>query len=102
MRYLDKDLLTIHNALVNGEVTSQKLIDEALEEIDKYNADVNAFNLVLKDAKEAPVTDSLISGIPYALKDNLSTKGIRTTACSNTLKDYVPVYDATAKRLWMN
>ncbi len=96
MRYLDKDLLTIHNALVNGEVTSQKLIDEALEEIDKYNADVNAFNLVLKDAKEAPVTESIISGIPYALKDNLSTKGIRTTACSNTLKDYVPVYDATA------
>ena len=38
-------------------------------------------------------SDSLISGIPYALKDNVSTKGILTTASSNILSNYVPVYD---------
>lgn len=96
MTYLDKDLLTIHNALKNGDVTSKDLIKESLDKIKKYNDKVNAFNLVLEDIKEKEVTDSLLSGIPYALKDNLSTKGIRTTACSNTLKDYVPVYDASA------
>ena len=96
MRYLDKDLLTIHNALKNGEVISKELIEESLSEIKKYNDDVNAFNLLVEDAKETEVTDNILSGIPYALKDNISTKGIRTTACSDTLKDYIPVYDATA------
>ena len=38
MSYLDKDLLTIHNALKNGEVTSKELINESLNEIKKYNA----------------------------------------------------------------
>ena len=96
MSYLDKDLMTIHEALTKKEVTVKELIKESLEKIEKYNHDVNAFNLVLKDAKETEVTDNILSGIPYALKDNLSTKDIRTTACSNTLKDYVPVYSATA------
>lgn len=96
MSYVDKDLLTIHKALKEGKVTSKDLINESLEKINKYNDKVNAFNLVLEDIKDSPITDNILSGIPYALKDNLSTKGIRTTACSNTLKDYVPVYDAAA------
>ncbi|MCI5773564.1 MAG: aspartyl/glutamyl-tRNA amidotransferase subunit A [Erysipelotrichaceae bacterium] len=34
-------------------------------------------------------------GVPIALKDNVCTKDIKTTACSNILNDYVPIYDAT-------
>ena len=41
-------------------------------------------------------TDNLLSGIPYGLKDNYSTKGILSTGSSNTLKDYVPFFNATA------
>lgn len=93
--YLDKDLLTIHDALIKGDITSEDLIKEGKEKIAKYNDKINAFNLVNDDIKDVKVTDNILSGIPYALKDNISTKGIRTTACSNTLKDYVPVYDAT-------
>ena len=42
------------------------------------------------------MTDNLLSGIPYGVKDNYSTKGILSTGSSNTLKDYVPFFDATA------
>ena len=95
MTYLDKDLTTIHEALVNKEVTQKELADEARSKIAKTNEELNAFNLVI-DNEEYKETDSILCGIPYALKDNLSTKGIRTTACSDTLKDYVPVFNATA------
>ena len=95
MSYLDKDLLTIHNALKSGEVSPKELAEEARSKIEKTNDKLNAFNLVI-DNEEYQECDSILCGIPYALKDNLSTKGIRTTACSNTLKDYVPVYNATA------
>ena len=89
MKYLDKDLITIHEALVKNEVTVKDLINEAHDNIEKTNTKLNAFNLVL-NPNEVEVTDDIISGIPYALKDNISTKGIRTTACSDTLKDYIP------------
>lgn len=95
MSYLDKDLLTIHNALKSGEVGSKDLIEESIASIKKYNDKVNAFNLINEDAIAPEITDNILSGIPYGLKDNISTKGIRTTACSDTLKNYVPVYDAT-------
>ena len=95
MAYLDKDLITIHEALVNKEVTPKELADEARSKIAKTNGKLNAFNLVIEN-EEYKESDSILCGIPYALKDNLSTKGIRTTACSNTLKDYVPVFNATA------
>ena len=95
MAYLDKDLITIHEALKNKVVTPKELADEARGKIAKTNEELNAFNLVIEN-EEYKETDSILCGIPYALKDNLSTKGIRTTACSNTLKDYVPVFNATA------
>ncbi len=95
MKYLDKDLLSIHEALVKKEVTVSDLIKEAHDNINASNKKLNAFNLIL-DGEEKTVTDDILSGIPYALKDNISTKNIRTTACSDTLKDYIPPYDATA------
>ena len=50
----------------------------------------------MDDVKEVNVTDELLSGIPYGIKDNYSTKGILSTGSSNTLKDYVPFFTATA------
>ncbi|MDD6467944.1 MAG: amidase family protein [Erysipelotrichaceae bacterium] len=47
----------------------------------------------LEHLKEIP-TDAKFYGVPIVLKDNVSTKGIRTTASSRILDDYVPVYDA--------
>lgn len=60
------------------------------------NEKCNAFVTIMDDVKEMPVTEDLLSGIPYGIKDNYSTKDILSTGSSNTLKDYVPFFDATA------
>ena len=96
MSYMDKTIEEIHEALVKGEVTSKDLIKEALEKSHEVQDKCNAFVTIMDDAKEASVTDELLSGIPYGIKDNYSTKGILSTGSSNTLKDYVPFFTATA------
>jgi len=96
MEYMDKSLTQLHELLKNGEVTSQYLIKESLKKSHTLQEKCNAFVTILDDAKEVSVTDNILSGIPYGVKDNYSTKGILTTGSSNTLKDYVPFFDATA------
>lgn len=93
---MDKSIQEIHTALKNGEVTSRELIKESLEKSHEIQDKYNAFVTILDDAKEKEVTDDLLSGIPYGVKDNYSTKGILSTGSSNTLKDYVPFFTATA------
>ncbi len=96
MTYMDKSIEEIHKALKEGKVTSKKLIKESLEKSKEVGEKCNAFVTILDDVKEEKVTDELLSGIPYGVKDNYSTKGILSTGSSNTLKDYVPFFTATA------
>ena len=84
----------IRNNLDNGNVTSEMLFDEATSKAKKYQDEYNSF-VTIMDKKEEIEGNSILRGIPYALKDNISTKGILTTASSNILKDYIPLYDAT-------
>ena len=90
------DLTTLHDMLKKGDVTSKELIEESLKKSHELQTKCNAFVTILDDLKEVEVTDNILSGIPYGVKDNYSTKGILTTGSSNTLKDYVPFFDATA------
>ena len=96
MKYMNKSIIELHDMLVKGEVTSDELVKESLELSHQLQDECNAFVTILDDAKGSEVTDNLLSGIPYGVKDNYSTKNILSTGSSNTLKDYVPFFDATA------
>ena len=96
MKYMNKSIEELHEMLLSGECTSDELVAESLKLSHELQDKCNAFVTILDDAKGGVVNDNLLSGIPYGLKDNYSTKGILTTGSSNTLKDYVPFFDATA------
>jgi aspartyl-tRNA(Asn)/glutamyl-tRNA(Gln) amidotransferase subunit A len=79
--------------------SSEEIVAEYLERIG--SGKLNAFITVakenaLKRAKEIDSEghDGPLAGIPVAIKDNISTKGIRTTCASKILSGYVPPYDA--------
>lgn len=99
-KYLHLSLQKIHEALVKKEVTPFELTTEAVEAA-KKNLD-NAFEIILeKEALEKaskltlPEVDNIFWGIPFVVKDNFSTKDVETTASSNSLKGYIPLFDAT-------
>ena len=92
------NIVKLHEMLKNGEITSNELIKESLEKSHEIQKKCNAFVTIMDNAIEKEITDDLLSGIPYGIKDNYSTKDILSTGSSNTLKDYVPFFDATAVR----
>jgi aspartyl-tRNA(Asn)/glutamyl-tRNA(Gln) amidotransferase subunit A len=73
--------------LDRGEVSPAELRSAYRESIEKHNEELHCF-LTLVDEDES-------SGVPIALKDVISTKGVRTTAGSKMLEEYVPVFDST-------
>ena len=73
MKYMNKSIEELHELLKNKEVTSQELVKESLELSHKVQEECNAFVTILDDAKGVEVTDNLLSGIPYGIKDNYST-----------------------------
>lgn len=96
MKYMNLSIEKLHELLKNKEVTSKELIEESLKLSHEVQEKYNAFVTILEDAKEMPVTENLLSGIPCGVKDNYSTKGVLSTGSSNTLKNYIPFFDATA------
>ncbi len=96
MKYMDKSIEELHDLLKSNKVTSEELVKESLKRSHEVQSEYNAFVTIMDDAKGVEVTSDLLSGIPYGIKDNYSTKGILSTGSSNTLKDYVPFFTATA------
>ena len=100
MNYLDLPLMDLHKALVTKKITPLALVEEAIKRA-KENKD-NAFELINEEGAKAfatslgePEVDNPLWGVPYFSKDNFSTKGLETTASSNILAGYIPVFDAT-------
>ena len=92
-----------------GTVTSTELVNACLARIDVYNPKVNAFITVTREQAlaQARALDAEqragrlrgpLHGIPIALKDNIDTAGVRTTAASAVFDDRVPSEDAEVAR----
>ena len=100
MRYLDLDIKTINEKLKNKEIKPIDLVNEAFKRIEE--TDLNCFITLNKEEAikqalelEKKEVDNILFGLPIAIKDNIITKGLRTTAASHILDDFIPVYDAT-------
>ena len=85
----------LHEKLIKGELKSSDLVKESIAKSKEFQDKYNMYVTLLDNVEDVEITDSLLSGIPYACKDNFSTAGILSTGSSNILKDYVPFFDAT-------
>lgn len=97
--YEGKSILELHELLVSKKVTPLDLAKDAIELAKKDNN--NAFEYIMEqEAIEIasnlgePEANNPLWGIPFVIKDNMSTKDVPTTGSSNILKGYVPVFDA--------
>ncbi len=96
----------LHNKLISGEITSTKLTEQYFDNIEKNDKKFFAYLTLTKElaVEQAKKVDEkigkgenigLLEGIPGAIKDNICIKGIRTTAASRILDNYIAPYDAT-------
>ncbi len=98
--------------LLDGEVSSRELVDQQLERIQSVDAQIHAFVELTADraradadridaARAAGEELGALAGVPLAIKDNLCTRGVRTTCSSRMLETFVPPYESTVtERLW--
>ena len=101
--YRNLGIKELHELLVKKEITPLELTQYAIELAKKDTNNAIEY-LMEKEALEQasklvePEVDNLLWGIPFFIKDNMSTKNVPTTGSSNILNGYVPVYDATVVR----
>ena len=102
--------LTLHEAsekLRKREVSSQELTEAVFQRVAQTDDILRSYITVCRDAAIAQAKEadnrlrqgpgvSPLLGIPIALKDNLLTRGLRTTCASRILNNFIPPYDATA------
>lgn len=92
-------------ALRKKEYSSVQLTQAYLEEIDRKDKTIGAYITVtaeralerarnFDEEKDSVSKASVLAGIPCAIKDNICTKGIKTTCASKMLGDYIPPYNA--------
>ena len=96
---------TAHKAFTDGSYTVRELTDAYLSVIaknnERLNVFLNMFDTIDEQVKRAQAmfeggTQTLLTGIPFAIKANIQVKGQVCTSGSKMLKDYRAVYDATA------
>ena len=95
----------------NKEISSTELTKSLLDRIEARNGEINAYVTVDRDIalEMAQSSDTrikegnprLIEGVPLGIKDLFCTKGVRTTACSHILDNFIPPYESTVTtNLW--
>lgn len=105
MNYFDESLTSIHQKLVAKEMSATELAKQTIANMKETDKDVQAFITINEDEAisaaekiDAAGVDeqNILSGIPVGIKDNLVTKGVKTTAASKMLGNFKPIYTATA------
>ena len=97
----------VREALQTKKISARELAREFYAQIDRRNPTLNAFLTLCPERAyaQADRVDASIAqgraleplaGVPVAIKDVLSTRGVRTTCGSKILENYIPAYDATA------
>ena len=97
--------LEIRESIRSGRTSAREVCQATLTRIEAVNPTLNAFHTVdadralaradALDASRQEDSHLPLFGVPVALKDNLCTRGLRTTAGSRILETWVPPYDAT-------
>lgn len=99
----------LHQQLTSKQISAVELTEQYLQRIEKLDGQIRAFltvtpELALEQAREVDkkIADNqeipLLAGIPCAVKDIIATAGVKTTAASRILENYVPSFDATVIR----
>ena len=111
MKLYNKSAHELHEMLVDNEISSKELTEAVLARMDKTEDRIHAYITETRDMalRQAAAADERIArgeqisyfeGIPGVIKDNICTKGVKTTCASKMLENFVPPYDATVmKRL---
>ena len=97
----------IHAGLLARQFSAEELVRATLERIERENKAIRAYLTLsperalaqaLEIDRKVRAQEPLppLAGVPVAVKDVLSTKGVRTTCASRILERYIPPYDATA------
>ena len=106
MRLYEKTASELSEMLKNKECSAVELCNDVLARINETENKIGAYVTVAEESakenakkidKAMAAGDKLhpLAGIPIGIKDNISTKGIRTTCSSKMLENYVPPFDAT-------
>ena len=97
-------VVEIRSGIDHGTTTAADVCRQTFERIDRIAPSLNAFVSLARERaesqaraidREAMRRSAPLAGVPVAIKDNISTRGLRTTAGSRVLEQYVPLYDAT-------
>ena len=105
---MDITELTVHELqekIKNGELTTKEILQAYINRIDEKEKDVQAFVTTLTEEAEkkeevhkkieSGEIEGDLAGIPIGIKDNICTKGIKTTCASKMLEDFISPYNAT-------
>ena len=108
MKIREMSAIELGRAIKNKKVSCVQAAEAYLDAVEAKDRKINAYITVMRESAkeqaeavqklidEGKMTDSLLAGVPIAIKDNMNVKGTRTTAASAILETFNPPFDSTA------